>query len=180
MALLTNYKKIYKFYIFSKNINIYLVSKKSLILIQSDLGIISIKLPSYYFFINKLNIISFIFLNRFFFISFIKHFFYNYDKLSIIYFIRVKIKGLGYRIRKISNDLYYFFFNYTNMFYFYIPNNILIKWYKKRIILLSNDFNILKILFSHILLLKKIGPYRLRGLRYPRQIILLKKKNKKL
>ena len=76
--------------------------------------------------------------------------------------MRIKIKGLGYRIRKVTQELYYFFFNYTNMFYFNIPNNILIKWYKKRIILLSNDFYLLKILFAHILLLKKLGPYRLR------------------
>ena len=165
MTLIANYKKINKFYIFSKNINIFLISKKSSIYIQSDFGIISLKLPSYYFFTKELNLISFIFLNRFFFISFIKHFFLYYDRLTLIYFIRIKIKGLGYRIRKISNELYYFFFNCTNMFYFYIPNNILIKWYKKRIILLSNDFYILKMLFSHILLLKKLGPYRLRGLR---------------
>jgi hypothetical protein len=66
------------------------------------------------------------------------------------------------------------------MFYFNIPNNILVKWYKKRIIFLSNNFIDLKLIFSHILLLKKLGPYRLRGLRYPKQIILLKKKIKKI
>jgi hypothetical protein len=66
------------------------------------------------------------------------------------------------------------------MFYFNIPNNILIKWYKKKIIFLSNNYFNLKLLFSHILLLKKIGPYRLHGFRYPKQIILLKKKIKKL
>lgn len=180
MALIANYKKIYKFYVLSKNINIFIFFKKSIIYLQSDYGVIFFKLPSYYFYLYKFNLMSFIFLNRFFFISFIKHFLFYYNKLSLIYFIKIKIKGLGYRIRKISNDLYYFFFNYTNMFYFYIPKNILIKWYKKRIILLSNDFCLLKTLFSHILLLKKLGPYRLRGLKYPRQIILLKIKNKKL
>ena len=76
--------------------------------------------------------------------------------------------------------MYYFFFNYTNMYYFYIPENVLIKWYKKRLILISNNFTVLKILFAHILLLKKLGPYRLRGIRYPRQILLLKKKLKNL
>ncbi len=142
------------------------------------MGIIFLKLPSYYFVKKELSIISILFLNRFFFLTFIKHFFLYLNRLTLIYFIKIKIKGLGYRIRKISNELYYFFFNYTNIFYFYLPNNILIKWYKKRIILISNDFYSLKILFTHILLLKKLGPYRLRGLRYPRQIILLKKKKK--
>jgi hypothetical protein len=66
------------------------------------------------------------------------------------------------------------------MYYFYIPNNILIKWYKKRLILLSNDFVLLKNIFTHILLLKKLGTYRLIGIRYPRQVLLIKKGGKKL
>jgi hypothetical protein len=66
------------------------------------------------------------------------------------------------------------------MYYIYIPKSVLVKWYKKRIIFLSNDFFLLKLLFSNILLLKKLGPYRIRGLRYPRQIILLKKTVKKI
>jgi hypothetical protein len=171
-----NYRK--KFYILNKSFDFWFNVKKSLVLIKGYYGIISLRLPSYYFIKNNNNLVSFLFLNRFFFMSFIKHFFYTYNRLFLIYFIRLKIKGLGYRIRKVSNNLYYFFFNYTNMFYFNIPNNIMVKWYKKRLILLSNDFFMLKLIFSHILLLKKLGPYRLRGLRYPRQIILLKKSKK--
>jgi len=128
MVLVISYKIKPNIFIFYKNIKMYLISKKSILFLKSDFGILYIKLPSYYFFTNnKENLISLIFLNRFFFISFLKHFFLIYNKSLIIYFIKVKIKGLGYRIRKISNDLYYFFFNYTNMFYLYIPNNILIK-----------------------------------------------------
>ena len=167
-----------KNFIFSKNLNIYFLPKKSVFYLKSNFGLVFFKLPSYYFYVKDLNLISLIFVKRFFFISFIKHFFYLYNRLSLLYFIRIKIRGLGYRIRKVTNDLYYFFFNYTNMFYFFIPKNVLIKWYKKRIILVSHDFFILKTLFSHILLLKTLGPYRRRGLRYPRQIILLKKKVK--
>jgi hypothetical protein len=66
------------------------------------------------------------------------------------------------------------------MYYIHVPKNIIIKWYKKRIIFISNNFILLKLLFSHILLLKLLGPYRLRGIRYPRQIILLKKGGKKV
>jgi len=42
----------------------------------------------------------------------------------------------------------------------------------------SDNFALLKMVFSNILLLKNVGPYRLRGIRYPRQIILLKKGGK--
>lgn len=173
---LINIKK--NIYILNKNFDFWFSLKTSEIFIKGYYGLLIFKLPSYYFFIKNNNLFSFLFLNRFFFISFLKHFFYKYNRLFLIYFIRLKIKGLGYRIRKVSNNLYYFFFNYTNMFYFNIPNNIMIKWYKKRLILLSNDFFLLKLIFSHILLLKKLGPYRLRGFRYPRQIILLKKSKK--
>lgn len=171
-----------KLYRLSKFFNIYFSYKKSLLFFKGFYGIIILKLPSYYFYNNfKDNaVFSFIFLKRFFFLSLVKLFFVFYNRLFKIYFIRLRIRGLGYRIRKISSNLYYFFFNYTNMFYLHIPHNILIKWYKKRIILVSNDFFLLKLLFSHILLLKKIGPYRLLGLKYPRQIVLLRKSAKKI
>lgn len=37
---------------------------------------------------------------------------------------------------------------------------------------------LLKTFFKSILLLKKLGPYRLLGIRYPRQIFFLKKGGK--
>src|SRR5947209_6726076 len=76
------------------------------------------KLPSYYFYSLKNNYIKLLFLKKFFYISFVKHFFMLLKKISYIFSVRLRVKGLGYRIRKISNYLYYFFFNYTNMFYF--------------------------------------------------------------
>lgn len=47
-------------------------------------------------------------------------------------------------------------------------------------LLLSFDWFLLKLVLSHILLLRKIGPYNFLGLRYKRQIILLKKSGKKV
>lgn len=163
----------------NKNINIIFDKKNSTLKVKGFFGILSYKLPSFYFYKKSINIVSFLFINKFLYFSFIKHFLNFYKKLSFIYSIRLRLKGLGYRIRKVTRYLYYFFFNYTNMFYFYLPKNILIKWYKKRILLISNNFFILKLLFSNMLILKKIGPYRLRGLRYPRQIIFIKKRTKK-
>jgi hypothetical protein len=169
------YKKNYKL---TSKFNIYLSYKNFIIFIKGIYGILSLKLPSLYFYIMNKNLISFIFLQKNIFINFIKIFFCKYNKLFYIYWICLKIKGLGYRIRKLSKNLYYFFFNYTNMYYLNIPKNIIIKWYKKRLILVSNDFCSLKILLSTIIILKKLGPYRLRGFKYPRQIILIKKKKK--
>lgn len=167
-----------KIYSLSNKLVLYFSINKSLLYLKGFYGMFILKLPSYYFFKNNNDIISLLFLKKYYYMSFLKHFFYLYNRLFIIYCIRLKIKGLGYRIRKVADNLYYFFFNYTNMYYMQVPKNILVKWYKKRIIFLSNDFFLLKLLFSNILLLKKLGPYRLRGLRYPRQIILLKKSGK--
>jgi len=164
----------------NKNIEIFFNSNKSIINIRGLYGIFIYKMPSYYFYKLYNNTIKFIFINKFMYTSFIKHFITLYKKLSFLYSVRLRVKGLGYRIRKITNNLYYFFFNYTNMYYFYLPKNVLLKWYKKRLLLISNNLFLIKLLFSHMLLLKNIGPYRLRGLRYPRQIIFIKKGGKKL
>jgi len=163
----------------NKDIDLFFEGKNSFIKIKGLYGLILYKMPSFYFYKLSKGYINLLFIDKYRYISFIKHIFALYRRLSFIFSVRLRIKGLGYRIRKVSKFLYYFFFNYTNMYYFYLPNNILLKWYKKRIVLVSNNFFILKLLFSNMLMLKNIGPYRLRGLRYPRQIIFIKKGVKK-
>jgi hypothetical protein len=116
-----------KKYSLSKNSNLYFVPRKSLLLLKSDVGVVILKLPSYYFYIKHINFFSLLFLQKFFYFSFIRHFFNLYNRLSLLYFLRIKIRGLGYRIRKVANGLYYFFFNYTNMFYFHVPDNVLLQ-----------------------------------------------------
>lgn len=164
--------------ILNKNFNFYFINKYTLIM-KSYYGFFLYKMNSYYFLKNNKWIYKILFINKIYYKSFIKHFFSLYKKLSNIFSIKLRFKGLGYRIRKISHKLYYFFFNYTNMFYILAPQKILIKWYKKKIILISSNFFLLKLLISQMLLLKNIGPYRLRGLRYPKQIIFIKKGTKK-
>lgn len=151
----------------------------SIIFFKGIMGIIFFKLPSFYFFKYSTLFFSFLFTNNFYFFSFIKHFNYFYQRIFNYYFIKFRIKGLGYRLRKINNYLYRFFFNITNFIYFHIPLNILIKTKRKRVILLSHDLSILKMVLAHLLLLKKFTTYRRRGLVYPRQITNLKigKKN---
>ena len=169
---------ITKNYILNKNIDLTFSKKYNLFILKNVIGIMVFYLPSYYFFRDVNNQISFIFLKKFFFKSFISHFFTNYLNLNHIYIVRLKIKGLGYQIYKITNSLYSFHFHFINYFYAFVPSNIIIHWFKKRIILISNNQIILKIFFKCILVLKKLGPYRLLGIRYPRQIFFLKKGGK--
>ena len=172
------YRHIIKKYYLMNNIKLYFSLNNSIIYILNKLGLIKLKLPSIYFYYKKNNINNLILLNNNYYKSIISNFFYFYKKINFIYFIKLKIKGLGYRIRKVTTNLFYLFFNYTNIYYFNIPRNVIIKWYKKRLILVSWNFNLIKLLMSTIIILKSIGPYQIRGLKYPKEIILLKKKKK--
>lgn len=169
-----------KNYILNKDLDIYINKNYNMCFIKTLIGLFSFHLPSLYFIKFSNNLISILFHKRFFFKSFLSHFFYNYRNTTHLYIVRLKIKGLGYQIYQVTNNLYSFHFHFINFFYLFIPNNIITYWYKKRIILVSNNLWLLKAVFKCILLLKKLGPYRLLGIRYPRQIILLKKGGKAL
>ncbi len=168
-----------KFIHLSKKFDLYFSNKNSLLYLKGLFGIISIKLPSHFFFDYNDFKLSFIFLNNYFFKSFLSQFTLSYRYLFFFHFVKLKIKGLGYRIKKMSDNLLRFFFGSTNFFYFHIPFNVIAKIKKRRILLVSNNLIILKTLLAHLLLLKKLNVYRIRGLVYPRQIITLKigKKN---
>jgi len=168
-----------KLIVLSNNFDLYFSPQKCLFYIRGILGLLVVKLPSFFFFLYKKNYLSFVFLNRFFFMSVFKHFSYLYKRLFFFNYVKLKIRGLGYRIRKISNYLFCFFFGHTNLFYFHAPKNVILKARKRKLLLLSNNLSVLKTVLAHLLLLKKISVYRIRGLVYPRQIIILKvgKKN---
>jgi len=168
-----------KLIVLSNNLQIYFSYINNLFFIKGVMGVLVLKMPSLFFYINKENFLSFVFLNRFFFISFFKHFSYLYKRLYFFNFVRLKIRGLGYRISKISSSFFRFFFGHTNFFYLHAPKDIIIKSRKRRLLLLSNNLFALKLVLAHLLLLKKLSVYRIRGLVYPRQVIVLKigKKN---
>jgi hypothetical protein len=132
--MLVNLKKIN---ILSKKINIFFSSKSSIFILKNTIFILFFKMPSFYFKKLSINTISFIFITKFYYNSFISHLMTLYNSLIVSYFIKIKIKGLGYRIRYISNSIFYFFFNYTNYFYLFRPYNLIIKIYKKRMMLFS-------------------------------------------
>lgn len=111
-----------KLFLFSKDINFLYSNKLACFFIYNTLGIHIIYLPSYYFYVLSNYKIVFLFLKYFFYQSFLKHLFIISNKLTVFYFFKLRIKGLGFRIRSISDVLYYFFFNYTNYFYFYPPD----------------------------------------------------------
>lgn len=132
-----------------------------------------LKLPSI-FFIKQENGLKFIFLKKFYFITFIKHFFNFYTCFFCYYYYTLKLKGLGYRIYHITKKLVKIFFNRSNFFYLHIPSSVLLKYRTRKFFFLSTHYNTLKVMILQLLFLKEFIIYRLSGLFYTRQIILVK------
>jgi len=124
--MLLKNKIIVKNYNLKKNIKLFFSEKKSLLYIKGLYSYIVIKIPNYYFLKNNNNL-NILYKNKYLFLSFIRNINLLYNKLIFLYSVRLKLRGLGFKIRKVSKDLYYFFFNNINMYYFYIPKNLLIK-----------------------------------------------------
>jgi len=120
-------KVIIKNYNLKKNIKLFFSNKQSLLYIKGLYSYIMIKLPNYYYYLLNNNKINILYNNKNKFSLFIKNINLLYNKLIFLYSVRLRLRGLGFKIRKISKNLYYFFFNYINIYYFYIPKNLLIK-----------------------------------------------------
>jgi hypothetical protein len=119
-----NLNKKYKL---NKTLKFYYLKKHNIVIIKNILGVSTIYLPSYYLQKkNNADQFSFIFLKKYFFKSFIAHFFTNYINSFNIFVVRLKMKGLGYQIYKITNKLYSFHFNFINFFYLLVPSSIYI------------------------------------------------------
>jgi hypothetical protein len=166
------------FFLF-KNLHLFFLYNLSILILKTVKKSIVLKLPKIYFFCNS-NLNSFIFINYYHFKSFIQFFKTNYDRFIFIYFFRLKLKGLGFRVKKICKYLYRFYFIFVNYFYLHLPKEVLIKFRKRRILFISCDFFILQTIITHLLLLKKITAYRRRGLLYPKEIIIMKPGKKRI
>src|ERR1700727_2083266 len=104
-----------------RSFNIYFFFKNNLFIYLFSNSYVIFKL----FFINFLKIYKnsffLIFLNRSNFFSFYKHFLNIYNKFFYIYFFKLKLKGLGYRVVRICKNLYRFYFINTNFLYLHLP-----------------------------------------------------------
>ena len=152
----------------------FFFSSKSLFFVRGFFGFFVFRLSSFFFFSKHLNNISFFFFTKYFFRSFLSHFFSVYNRLYSLFFFRLKLRGLGYRIKRLANNLFRFFIGTTNFFFFHVPLNVLVKARRRRIFFLSSDLFVMRSIFVSLLFLKRLIPYKLRGVFFPRQIILMK------
>lgn len=80
------------------------------------------------------------------------------------------MKGLGYRVRRLSKYLYRFYFTKTNYIYLHLPQNIYIYLRKRRMFLVSRDKGLLHHFVKQILALHRPSPYNRRGFVFPRYL----------
>jgi hypothetical protein len=133
-------------------------------------------LPRIFFYIKNANEIKFLFLNKWFYSSFFKQIYIFYKIFFKFYFFRIKLKGLGYRIKKITKKIYRFFLAYNHYFYLFVPKNIYF-WTKKRNVLaISIDKIKLNNMFNQLVVLKKLDFYeRTKSFLIPNKIVFIKK-----
>lgn len=113
-----------KFNYFVKlNVQFFFEKQKNLFFIKGKTGVIVFSLPNYYFINIINNSFNFCFLNKYFFYTFFKQISFYLKFFFKYYFIRLRLKGLGYRIKKYNKFLYRFFMGYNHFFYFYVPIN---------------------------------------------------------
>src|SRR2546422_8880735 len=111
---------LYKFFV-SEDIKLIFSKDSNVVFIYYKKYGIILKMPNLYFFKICKNGVNFIFLKNYHFFSVIKQFFNLYSLVIKIYYFKLKLKGLGYRIKRVGKNLYRFFFAYKHYFYFHVP-----------------------------------------------------------
>ena len=145
-----------------RDIEIIFFKNANKIFIQEQILIVRLFFINLYFFKlidNSNKNLNFIFLNFKKFFSFFKNFFNIYNNINNLYFFRLKLKGLGFVLKRYSKYVFSFLMAVNHFFYFFVPSVILIKKKKKHIICLSLDLVKLNILFWNLLFIKKHNVY---------------------
>jgi hypothetical protein len=176
--MIIKYKKLN--YNLDLNFDFYFDKAANKFFIKGLYGVYYFFLPSYYFYLQYNNKLHFIFLKSFFFFSFLNHFFYFYNGLYSLLFFRLRLKGLGFRLKKVYKNIYRIFFGVNNYFYLYLPLNIIVRIRKRNILALSNNRVLLNDFYCQILFLRKFDYFLNSGGFLPKNKIVFLKEKKKI
>ncbi len=99
------------------------------------------------------------------------------------FFFEFKIIGLGYKLFKIkksfSTKMIGMKLGFAHYFQYIIPSNLRLVNGKRRLLMFSNDYEILKNICKHFFFLKRLNVYKLKGLIPTKAFFRLKIKQKK-
>jgi len=122
-----------------RDIELIFFKNANKIFLQEQILVIRLFFINFYFFKsienNKKNL-NFVFLNFKKFFSFFKNFFNIYNNINNLYFFRLKLKGLGFVLKRYSKYVFSFLMAVNHFYYFFVLNIVLIKKKKKNIIFL--------------------------------------------
>jgi hypothetical protein len=164
-----------------KNFNLLFLTQRALFIIIGLNGYFILKMPKIFFYKSIFaNYFSFIFINNYHYQSFTKLFNVYYNRLYAYYYFRLKLKGRGYRMKRLCKNLYRFYFIKVNYIYLHVPKCVLVKLKKRRIFFISYNFCVLRILMTYLLLIKAVTVYTRKGLLYPREMIFMKPGKKRI
>lgn len=133
-------------------------------------SILFFKMPRFFFYFRN----TFFFYKKTNLTSFLSNLTYTVSIFFSFFFVRFKMRGLGYRVKHITKNIIRFFIGTTNFYYFVCPNSLYIRARRRKLLLVSNEKSLLIIVFLSFFSLKKLVPYKLRGFFFPRQIVLMK------
>jgi len=114
-------------YFLSYDVKIFLNLVQNKLVLVGKLGHCFIYLPKYFMFYILNNNFHFLFFIKEYFVSFIKHFFYMYNRVVKLFFFKLRLRGMGYYIKRMSDCFYKIFVANNHFFYFYVPNNVYIR-----------------------------------------------------
>ena len=168
---------VYKRFLY-EDIRFFLINYDNLI-IRGKFGKVFINLNLYGFIkIENMLKFSFLFINKNLYSNFLKYFFKLYSFVLKLYFFRLRLKGLGYRMFKINKNLLKFFFAKNHYYYFNIPQYSYVKIRRRNFFIISFNKMLLNQLFHHFMLLKKLDLYEKTNSFISKNKILFVKKRK--
>jgi len=133
-------------------------------------------LPFFYFFTKKIDKVSLLFTSKYFYKSVLSYIVNVLFRVSNVFFFRLRLKGLGYKIKRYLGNFYRFFFGFKHYFYLYVPSTMLMRSKRRKFVVLSKNLCMLNNFFSQLLLLKKLDYYeRNNTFMRPLKIIYVKK-----
>jgi len=171
--------KLYKFKYFLDNDsmeNIFLFNNS--LYFKTKFGYKKFYMPNFYFYKKINNGLKLIFNDYYKYNMVLRHIKRNFINSSKIFFFKLKLRGLGYKIFSyVNRKLIRFFFAYNHFYYLHVPINIFFMRLKRKFIFFSNDLALLNDLFIKILSLKKMDFYeRANTFIVPKKILYIKKR----
>lgn len=91
------------------------------------------------------------------------------------FYSELELIGLGFRIKKISSNVYRFFWGHSNFIYLFVPTDLSVEYSSEErlIFFFGVSASVVNSFSSYLLLLKRMSVYRVTGLVKPGTVIRL-------